>query len=342
MTYGQIPLSWASQQASAAVAGGLSLDRLFDRALITPKFGDERDQISPLQLMVFYAAIVLETDDGTHSMVRHRHAPATGPLGFRILFGSVNLGDGLLALSKFYEVSSRSIRMRLSTEADQAFLAIQVEDERGGGMLMEDILLTYLYLGLTCFLGRPFPAAWVGTRDASHFSLGSLHHVIGSPVRFHSCAGVSFPKALLGSRPPIGGVDEFSWRPMDVALSMMATPRHPQPGVTIRDLRVDAQAADHMMAPSTYRRMMARNGLGLRQVRERALLDAGLDLLTTRSYSVEAIAADLGYSDAKSFRRFVKRATGRTPSQLREDAAPGVSATQLRARLKDILGLTPL
>ncbi len=342
VAFRQIPLAWAERQAAPAVAAGLSIEDLYSRALIAPKFGDERDQISPLQLLVFYAALVLETDDGTHSMMRHRHAPSIGPLGFRILLGSPNLNDGILALAKFYDLASRSIRLQLSTEGDQAFLAIQAEDDLGGGLFEEDIQLVYLYFGLTRFLGRNFPASWVGTRDIDHLSLGSTHHLIGRPVRLHRSAGLAFPRALLAARPPSSGLDDFTWRPIGDALSLMAKEHRSAPdGVNHHDLRLARAAADQGMAPSTYRRMMAQTGSGFRQLRERALLDVTLDHLRTRTCSVDAIAADLGYSEARSLRRFVKRATGRTPAELRRDLPGGVPPAKLRTRLQEILELMP-
>ncbi|WP_374570296.1 helix-turn-helix domain-containing protein [Phenylobacterium sp.] len=343
MTFRQIPLSWAERRAAGAVASGLSLDGLFERALIAPRFGDDRDQISPLQLILFFAALVLETDDGTHALLRRRVAPTFGPLGFRILFGAASLGDGLIALAKFHELSSSAIRLQLSTEGEQAFLALQVEDDRGGAHLQEDIQLTYLYMGLTCFLGRPFPALWVGTRDPEHCCLGSTHYAIRGPVGVHACAGIAFPKALLARRAAGPGLDEFAWRPMQEAISLLEmTPDHPPPGVNNRDLRLERLAAEQMMSPSTYRRMLVRNGSGFRQLRERALLDVTLDLLKAGSHSLEAIAADLGYADARSLRRFVKRATGRTPSEIRQDFASAVSPELLCARMKEIVGLMQL
>lgn len=342
VSHAPLPLAWADRQAAGAVAGGLSLDRLYDRALIQPQHGDGRDHISPLQLLVFYAALVVETDDGTHSLVRHRQSPALGPLGFRILFGSSNLGDGLLALAKFYELSSRTMRLELRTEGEQAFLALHVEDERGDAPLEEDIQLVYLHLGLTSFLGRPFPVAWVGTRDPEHLGLGASHYFIGAPVRRGGTAGIAFPRALLTSPPSMRGFQEFGWAPIERALSLMALGSSAPPGLNNQELRLSRLAAEAGMAPSTYRRTMAREGVGFRQLRERALIEAILDQLRTRPCSVDAIAADLGFSDARSLRRFVKRATGRTPNELRTDFVDPVAPATLYARFRDILGAMQL
>jgi AraC family transcriptional activator of pobA len=53
--------------------------------------------------------------------------------------------------------------------------------------------------------------------------------------------------------------------------------------------------------------------------------------------SVEAIAFDLGYADARSLRRFLKAATGETPQQLRLSAASqSGNDARVRERLKTI------
>jgi len=61
-------------------------------------------------------------------------------------------------------------------------------------------------------------------------------------------------------------------------------------------------------------------------------------LLRETDDSVEAIGAELGYSDGRSFRRFLKTATGRTPHELRRSVltdSPQVDH-QVRQRLRAI------
>ena len=71
--------------------------------------------------------------------------------------------------------------------------------------------------------------------------------------------------------------------------------------------------------------------------RERALVTAAVRRLLRTDDSVEAIAAEIGYSDARSLRRFLKAATGTTPQQIR---AEGVSSDPddgaVRSRLQAI------
>lgn len=335
-----VPLSWATRQAAGAVAGGVDLDHLFERALISRRYGDDRDRISPLQLTLFQALLVEATEDSTHGLLSRRLDPKTGPIGFRILFGSRNLEDGLKALAQFYDMASRTIRFQLTTEGSQAFFAAHVADDGPGACIQEDIQLVYFYLGLCCFLQAPFPASWVVTRDPEHFNLGARHYAMDCPVRYGAKAGIAFPKALLARRPTAVQIGEYFWQPLEAALGMMA-PARPADLLTgevnNHELQVGSMAAKLDIAPSTYRRRMAQNGPGFRQFRERILLNATLSLLKSEAWCVEAIAAELGYSDARSLRRFVKRATGRTPSELREEFRDQAPPARLYDRLRETL-----
>ena len=50
-----------------------------------------------------------------------------------------------------------------------------------------------------------------------------------------------------------------------------------------------------------------------------AITDAGVRQLLSSDAPVEQIAAELGYSEARSFRRLLKAATGLTPAQVRSE-----------------------
>lgn len=337
----QVPISWARRQAAGAVAHGVSLDGLFDSALIRPRYGDDRDCITPLQLTLFQAVMVLETNDSTHLMMKQPLEPQTGPLGFRILFGSASLGDGLAAVAHFFQMASRFIRMRLSTEGAYAVLSIRADDDSDGGMLQEDIQLVYQYLGLTTFLGRSFPVSWMTTRDPNHINLGKRHYAIKAPVRLGGCAGLAFPRQLLQLPPPNRRPEEYFWQPIHDALVLLERPQSMIPGpssASNRSLQASKLAAEQHLAPSTLRRRMAREGRSFRKLREEAILAEVFERLKEPAWCVEAIAADLGYADARSLRRFVKQATGRTPSEWRKELMTTVPPERIYAKFSETVG----
>jgi AraC-like DNA-binding protein len=95
-------------------------------------------------------------------------------------------------------------------------------------------------------------------------------------------------------------------------------------------------AARAGLSASTIRRRLLGEG-GHRHARQQALVAAALRKLRGSDDSVEAIAAELGYSDARSLRRFLKAATGATPQQLRTSGlARHHDDTQVRRKLRDI------
>ena len=72
--------------------------------------------------------------------------------------------------------------------------------------------------------------------------------------------------------------------------------------------------------------------------RRRALTEAAVKLLRDTDCSVDAIGAELGYSDARSFRRFLKAATGKTPQEHRRTVfGEGLQVDEaVRQRLREI------
>ncbi len=101
-------------------------------------------------------------------------------------------------------------------------------------------------------------------------------------------------------------------------------------------VRVSDVAQATGVSPATVRRRMDSLDGGFRRRRSQALVAAGVARLQDSAASVDAIALELGYADARSFRRFLKGETGKTPDQWRREAEaapnPDVAAA-VRARV---------
>ena len=65
--------------------------------------------------------------------------------------------------------------------------------------------------------------------------------------------------------------------------------------------------------------MRSRRKITFREYRRRGLLQAARRMLDQPHLSVKEIGIKLGYASAASFSRFIFRATGKSPSQLRND-----------------------
>ncbi|MEM8613818.1 MAG: AraC family transcriptional regulator ligand-binding domain-containing protein [Cyanobacteria bacterium P01_H01_bin.105] len=76
--------------------------------------------------------------------------------------------------------------------------------------------------------------------------------------------------------------------------------------------------ARHMnMSLRSLQRLVSDHGLTMRQLLENTRREKARQLLGHPALNIEAIAAQLGYSDVRAFRRAFKRWTGETPAQFR-------------------------
>ena len=80
---------------------------------------------------------------------------------------------------------------------------------------------------------------------------------------------------------------------------------------------VDEMAAALRMSPRSLQRLLAREGTSYFQITEGVRIDRAKRLLQT-AHSLDDIAAQLGYSDARSFRRAFKRWTHCSPAEYRD------------------------
>lgn len=333
------PLSWARRHCATAVAEGMSLDGLYASALVTPRFDDARDRISAPQLTLLYYHANLSTEDEARRIGRGRLPVGLGALATRALFGCVTLESGLGALSRLYELSAASIRVRLTTEGDEAVLAVNCDDARPGGdpVSLEDAYLSYFFMCVSYFLGRPLRPMWIETADPGHMNLDAAHWATRAPVRLGRVSAIHFPKALLAARRAPDRSDELFSGLFEDWLAFVEPPQAPPAGgqASLEALSVGRLAASAGVSPATLRRRLDRQAGGFRRLREEALVEAGVSLLLRTPDSVEAVAAQLGYSDARSFRRFIKAATGRTPFEWRQaELAPARPDPAVRERIR--------
>jgi AraC-like DNA-binding protein len=339
-----IPLSWARRQCAGAAAGGLPLDALLERAFVDVSRNDDRVALSPAQLTLLYATLVLDTEDEAHALSRRPIAPGYGSLAFRILFGSETLEAGIEGVTRLYGLSASTMQIRLDVAGDMAFLAIRYDDEDSpSALLLEDCYIAYLFMGLSQFVDRPFPVAHVVTRDPLHMNIGALHWSTRAPVRLGGVAGLAFPRAVLASRQVASPQEDLRWQAFQRWLDFVEPDpvESLSPLANIRSLRVDRMAAAQTLSPRAYREISRVERGGFRQFRRETLTEAGVDLLVNGKDSVDAVAAQLGYSDARSFRRFIKTATGRTPDQIRSGFQLARRNLDAHARLRDVIARMP-
>ncbi len=74
------------------------------------------------------------------------------------------------------------------------------------------------------------------------------------------------------------------------------------------------------LSERTLRRQLAHSGRVYREIHDQLRAERALELLTAGALSVAEIGCEVGYSDAREFRRAFKRWTGTTPTAMRQPA----------------------
>lgn len=332
-----IPIAQVLRHCAGIARLGVSVDEVLQGSLIERSFGDERDQVSFDQFGLLMLNTARMVDDEASGLGKRPIVTGTGALAAHVMMGCSTLRTALGEVSKLYRASA--INYDVSIEGDEALLVVRGDEAQNGPLtpMLEELFTIFLF-GIVCyFVGRPIPVRAHQTRDPLHSNLNRLHWATFAPVSLARVAGLRIPRALLAAQRVGQASDQIYWdliRPwlaQAEGYAEMADAR----SVTLSDLRVDVLAAEAGVSPSTLRRRMTRTQGGFRLVRQKVVVDASLRLLRGTSRSTEAIAAELGYSDARSFRRFIKAATGRTPEALRSDRSAALpSAALVRERIK--------
>lgn len=335
-----MPLDWITRHVGGVVRQGFPFEHIMAASLIELRHSDNRDLVGPAQYLLLCMNTALGISDAAHGLARFRIDPAYTALGLRVALGCTTLEDAILAVAQLYRTASCAVHIELKTTHDVAILNVRANSGHDAdAMLLEDIYLSWIFMHCMYFIGAVMPVVEVSTRDPLHFNLDRKHFAIGAPVRYGAVTGMQFPRALLGRRSLNRAGANPHWECFRLWLDFV------EPGRSSRtehdDLdghwpRLKDVAERAGVSTSTMRRRLLTDG-GFRRARQRKLVAAAIGRLRSSDDSVESIAAELGYSDARSLRRFLKVATGATPQQLRISAShPHPDDGQVRLRLQTI------
>ncbi len=316
-----IPLWWVERQTLGAAAEGISRDRLYDDCLIHRHHGDDRDRVTSAQLTLLYMNICTSIDDEAHGLGGSRIRLGHGELAMRAILGCPTLDRAIAAMTRLYNLTSSPVRFALHLEADDAVLIVHCEDRKSDTepRFLEDCYLSFTFMLLSHFLGYALPLRAVETRDFEHVNLNTRHWATRSPVHLAAASALRMPLSTLSLLRGAASADNDYRHLMRSWVAFVEQDMIPaafgEPGAV--GLSVSNLAREAGVSPSTLRRRMQRDHGGFREARRQAMIRSGLALLRNDHHSVDAVAVQLGYSDARSFRRFIKNATGCTPEEIR-------------------------
>jgi AraC-like DNA-binding protein len=333
-----IPISAQYDKLDGAVRQGLSGDELLRASFIEP---ESQDRVSFAQAGLLYVNMMVEMNDQFIGLGRSGVATSQLALMLRVMIGSGTLDGALKSLVRFH-ASNHPMSIRLQTGEVATKLSVKCDDTFAGANapLIEDIYIQSIFGGLSYFLGRPFLATAVSTRNSDNLIIGSRHYSMLLPLQFGTAAAIYFPTRLMAERRQASPTDDIYWSVCEnwLAVACGANARASGGRVSLKQLNTKVLCAELGISPATFRRKNCNEGGNFRRFREETLVEASLTLLAEDSRSVSSIAAELGYADVRSFRRFIKGATGLTLDQLRvkSDAiAMHNSETEILARIKE-------
>jgi AraC-like DNA-binding protein len=317
-----LPYSWLRRETAGAVRQGLSFDYLMSESLIDLQYRDDRDVIGPAQAVLLCMNTVLALQDSAHGLANASIVPRHSELGLRIALGSATLEASINSVTGFYHSVCSAVRFNLQNKDDTTTLSIMVDaPNTEDAIQLEEIYLTWLFMHCIYFLGRSMPIIDVMVRDPAHFNMGQQHFGIGAPVRYGPVTSFRFARSLLGARSVNRAGDNPHLEAALLWLDFVQGEAAEKPSIIYLGeqgfTRLKDIAEERSVSRSTIRRRLQSVDGGFRGARERALVKAATRMLISSDESVEAISAELGYADARNFRRFFKNATGLTPQQAR-------------------------
>lgn len=330
MTQRLLPFDMVRSHTTGAVRHGVPFDTLLTQSLITPRHGDNRDSVSLMQQLLLCMNTTLMLGDATHGMARTSVDMSYPSIGLRMALGCSTLEGAILALGRLYALASNAVHIQLKTEQDIATVSVHMEaaDEKDAAYLEENYL-SWTFQQVLHFLGGRMRVLDVTVRDPLNFSIGHQHWAIGGWVRSGEVTAFRFARSLLSQAPSVRAGENVMWECQQTWLDFVSgrVPLRPPMdyGGETGFLRFSDMVRDAGVSPNTLRRHLQASSGGFRDVRRRALVSVASERLNASDESVETIAVELGYSDARSFRRFLKAATGLTPQQIRDNHGAGPS-----------------
>ena len=336
----KLPLSWVGQTLRLSgledvdVAESLSALDLDARVSGTGDVG-----LGPAECMLLCLSLVNAVDDELHGLTRARMSRGTTAMAAKASASSTTLEGAVATLCRFYDLLGGHCRFALDRTADDAVLTISTEQGEGAHRaLVEELLAHTVHMQLSHFFGALLPLTSFVTSSPLHPSIGRTHPYLLCPVVAGRTSRLAFPVELLAAQSRGVVVDCPVWEAGRFWLA-----RHPATSGAISDDDAERPATSALMSVlkrddtsiggcsaelalsvPDLRRSLMDEGTTFRQVRRAALVERARPHLVSGA-GVDDLAAALGYSDGRSFRRALKLATGLGIGDLRRDvraAAP--------------------
>jgi AraC-like DNA-binding protein len=290
-------------------------------------------RIDAEQMETIAAAAMQQLDDEALGWFSRRLPWGTYGMLCRASLGAPSLRVALLRWCRHHRLLTDDIV--LSLQVDRARARLSIEERRELGPMREFCLLTSLrYVhGYACWLiDSQLPLSEVSFPFAAPRHQRVYPLLFPGPVRFDAArAGFSFDARYL-ELPPRR--DERALRIMLERALPLTVRQYRRDRLLVERLRAylaeptgrgataEALAAAMHLSVRTLHRQLAHEGASLQAIKDDVRRQRALELLRRTSLPIKQLAAEVGFTNEKSFARAFKVWTGQTPSEHRSQAVP--------------------
>ncbi|HVI31043.1 helix-turn-helix domain-containing protein [Phenylobacterium sp.] len=328
-----IPIDWVQKRFQAQGGG------LFEELL--RRTGVARDATaltrSENTLLMLHSIVVLR-DEG-HELGSRRLPPGFASVGLRVMGSGRTLGAGLAALARYFAVADATFDLDLRIDGDQAEVSLRASGpDRAQAALLEDIWLAPLNAFIAWHIRDRTPVTAMTTARQDHPSLGGRHYWDRATVAAHDRTALRLPTASLALERRARAFEEPLWDALRFSLC------GERDAASLPDGRaIDAQttrqafmALPHLGARQARRQVREATGASFRDLRAEAIVSRARAMLCETDRPVADIAAELGYAEERSFRRFLRRRTGLSPTAIRAAGAAGVRLSAVHRQIHEL------
>ena len=315
-------------------ARGLDPAQALKKAQIAPNLLKRADaKVTALQMEWMSEAAMRELDDEALGWFRRRLPWGSYGMLVRASLTSPNLGVALRRWCRHHHLLTDDIALQLTV--DKGTAAIELHEQCDLGPLREFCTVSVLRnaLGVACWLTDsriPLSGTYLHFAPPTHAA--SYQVLFDGPTQFDApVSRLTFDAAYL--QLPVRRDEAALQHMLQRALLLTVRPyrrdrllvervrqvlaEHPEHARNAEDLA----ARLHLSARSLHRQLQE-EGASLQALKDSVRRERAQHLLLKTRKPIKQIAAEVGFSNEKSFIRAFKTWTGQTPDALRQPVAP--------------------
>jgi AraC-like DNA-binding protein len=348
-----LPFGWIGGTALAASVRGVPIDDMMLSAGVGGKTAilNPDTPINPAEFHLICNLLIKTVDDELHGAGKARMMRGTGTLGLQVMAAAPTLRAGLQSLIKLYGVAGNFCALELHEREDAELLIRSNLARNPMAFVVEEVLANWIYVQI-CYLLQSPMKLYSYSSSALHPKVGQLHPYFGCPVIASSVTAFRFPKyyldmvpiVKLGEAPLLDSV--MYWLEQSAKKNSYCGSLYDGKPVSLITLGILAESDMSFAAccdavrssERDLRYALSSEGSSFRELRRVALVNRMRSQLNDKA-SLDDVAADHGYSDARSLRRGLRAATGLSITSLRKLGSPAgmMGSPKVLEKLRDCL-----